>query len=706
MGIRHKLLILLLLISLIPLLAVGVGIKRDLARLGEELAARSSAVLIRKAHSGLQRIVEDHARILKREKQLLESSALFMASRVEGILYGHEHAAADQDFTPTADEVRTAREAYYFLHMHGRQNLDVDFDALETRPGFDASRGLDDAAIRGMLLPMLKRMKFRYPELMLWVDMTLAGRAKITYPRSTSGRFMREPLYDASPPPVPDRVVWSRPRTDERTRLLVFNVTAPVKDPEGKIRGEIAIVVPIGALLHKSMHLDIYSDKALSLVAIPEDGPAALGGRLKVIAQEQDRQSMRDHWRMPERDTWLASGDAEGYARMMDALRGARSGVTDMPHAGRDTLWAYAPVEPGGTSLVILVPKADVVAQAQTAKEFILGRIGNHDKRMGLTVLAVGLVVMQLAFLLSKLFTRKISSLASAVGRVAGGDFTARAEVRGGDEVGRLGQAFNNMVPELKERMAIKNALEVAQQIQQSLLPAESPHFRGHDISAVSDYCYETGGDYFDFIPRRTVEGENLVVAVGDVSDHGIPSALMMASARAYIRSHAASNDRLDDVVRRANELISDDMHQTGRFMTLFLLELTGHGAVRWVRAGHDPALLYDPVGDSFEELAGGGLPLGVIRDAAFELRELPCLPPGRIIVIGTDGIWETTSPEGVMFGKERFKNVIRANRNADAAGMVRAMVAALNEFRGAAKKSDDMTVAVVKIPPATCALP
>ncbi len=706
MGIRHKLLILLLLISLIPLLAVGVGIKRDLGRLGEELAARSAAVLIRKAHSGLQRIVEDHARILRREKQLLESSALFMASRVEGIIYGHEHAAADQDFTTTADELRTAGEAYHFLHMHGRQNLDVDFDALETRPGSTAPPGLDEAAVRDMLLPLMKRMKFRYPELVLWVDMTLADRMGITYPKSASDRYMREPLYEAAPSPLPDRVVWSRPRTDARTRLLVFNVTAPIKDPAGKIRGEITIVVPISALLHKGMHLDIYSDNAVSLVVIPEDGPAALGGRLKVIAQEQDQESMRDHWRTPERDTWLASGDAERYAMMMDTLRGASSGVTDMPHAGRDTLWAYAPVEPGGTSLVILVPKADVVAQAQTAKAFILGQIGNHDRRMGLTVLAVGLVVMYLAFFLSKLFTRKISSLANAVGRVAGGDFTARAEVRGNDEIERLGRAFNGMVPELKERMAIKNALEVAQQVQQSLLPAASPRFHGHDIAALSEYCFETGGDYFDFIRRRTGDGESLVVAVGDVSDHGIPSALMMASARAYIRSHAASDERLDDVVLRVNELISDDMHQTGRFMTLFVLELTGHGAVRWVRAGHDPALLYDPAADSFEELAGGGLPLGVIRDADFELREYPRLQPGRIIVIGTDGIWETTSPDGVMFGKERFKDVIRANRNADAAGMVRAVVAALNEFRGAAKKTDDMTIAVVKIPPATPTLP
>lgn len=701
MGIRHKLLILLLLISLIPLLAVGFGIKRDLARLGEELAARSSAVLVQKAHSGLQRIVEDHARVLKREKQLLESSALFMASRLEGILYGHEHAATDRDVTTLASEVQTAREAYYFLHMHGRQNLDVDFDAVETRPGYAASQGLGEQAVRGMVLPLLKGMKFRYPELILWIDMTLAGRTKITYPKSISGRFMREPLDEESLTRRPDRVAWSSPQTDVRTRLLVFNVTAPIKDPAGNVRGEVTIVVPISALLHRSMHLDIYSDKALSLVVLPEDGPAALGGRLKVIAQEQDQQSARDHWRMPERDTWLASGDAEGYALMMDALRGAKSGVTDMPHAGRDTLWAYAPVEPGGTSLVILVPRDDVVAQAQTAKAFILGQIDSHDRRMGLIVLAVGFVVMQLAFLLSKLFTRNISSLASAVGRIAGGDFTARAEVRGGDEIGRLSRAFNRMVPELEERMTIKNSLEVAQQVQQSLLPAESPQFHGYDIAAVSEYCFETGGDYFDFIPRRSGAGESLVVAVGDVSDHGIPSALMMASARAYIRSHAASNERLDDVVRRANELISDDVRQTGRFMTLFLLELTASGAVRWVRAGHDPALVYDPAADSFEELVGNGLPLGVIRDVDFELRELPPLPPGRIIVIGTDGIWETTSPHGGMFGKERLKDVIRANRGADASGLVRAVVTALDGFRGDAEKTDDMTVAVLKTPPA-----
>jgi len=494
-----------------------------------------------------------------------------------------------------------------------------------------------------------------------------------------------------------NELTWSLPQMDKRTRRLVFNVSTPIKDEKGAIQGEITIVVPVSALLHKNQYATMFSGNAISLIVNPEADPVTKVNRLRVIAQEQDKESIHDHWVFPAKNTWLTPDHTEQYNAIMNSLQSSTSGVTEITYEGIDTLWAYAPIDRGGVSLMTLVPKTDIVKEAQSTKEFILTQIDFHNRKMGYTAVGVAIMVLMLAFLLSKLITRNIFELVTAVGEIAKGNFTARVSVHGKDEISQLGLAFNQMIPKLKERVNLKNALEVAQQVQQNLLPTHNPKFHGADIAAISEYYHETGGDYYGFIPRQTAEGESLVVAVGDVSGHGIPAALMMCSARAYIRCQATAGGRLDDVVKRTNELVAQDVDQTGRFMTLFLLELTESRTIRWVRAGHDPAFVYDPSEDRFEELSGEGLPLGVIHNTRFELGERSDLSSGRIIVIGTDGIWEMLSPKGEMFGKERLKDVIRTHKNESSAAIIRAVVDTLTEFRRTASQIDDLTIAVIK---------
>jgi len=699
MSVRYKLLALLLFISLAPLLFVAVEGRKDLTALGEGLVARSSNSLMNNARGNLKRIVEDHARILHREKQLLASGAQLVASRIEGVLYGHQHSAAGQTRMPSAEQVLAAKPDYYFQHMFGKQNLDVDFNGMDIRSRTGQLPHSLALSLDLLLLPELRDVKFEYPNLILWIDISLPASLEITYPKSASRMFARDPMYGDIEAPRSRTLSWAQPHLDRRTSLLVFSVSAPVRDPAGKILGDVTFAVPVSALLYRSPHLSMYSDNVASLLVRPVQGQSPDEGRLKVIAREQNLQSVRDRWGIPERDTWLASADTESFARMLSSMRDSASGVADMPLEDRDTLWAFAPIEPGGTSLMILVPEEDIVRDTRSVREFILAQVGKHTRNMGYVILAVVAAVLTLSLILSRLFTRSIARLAAAVGQVAHGDFSARAEVRRDDEIGQLGQAFNRMVPELEDRLKIKTALEVAQQVQQNLLPGGTPQFHGCDIAAASEYCYETGGDYYDFIPRRTGEGESLVVAVGDVSGHGIPAALMMASARAYIRSHAISGERLDQVAMHANELSAADLDQTGRFMTAFLLELLPDRSIRWVRAGHDPAFVYSPAQDRFGELKGEGLPLGVLRDAYFALNELPPLPSGLILILGTDGIWETNAPDGRMFGKERFKDVLRKNSGKTASGIIQAVTQALDDFRGGRKKADDMTIAIVKIP-------
>jgi sigma-B regulation protein RsbU (phosphoserine phosphatase) len=722
MGIRYKLLILLLFISLVPLLLLGNGVRRDLTRLGEDLAASSSRVLVAKAEDGLRRIVEDHARVLGREKQLLESATLFLASRLEGIVYGHEHAMPDPDYAPPADRAAEAAGAYFMRHRGGPRPLAVDFTGLDyTGPGTagraamehavpDPARGGADAMpVRDMLVPLLGQVKFEYPELALWITLRLPGGDTAVYPALERGAMAHGPGHgrmDAASggeSPLATRLTWSPPQVDARTGRLVFHVGAPIRDDRGALRGDVTLAVPVGALLHENRHVRVFSDNAVSLLVAPAAAPAAApedgGTRLRVIAREQGPRDMRDHWAVPDGDEWLTPDDAAGSAAMLARLEAAEPGVTHMPHNGSDALWAYAPVEPGGTALLIIVPKADIVAEAVAAKDFIMTRVGDHNANMGLAVLGVSVAVLVLAFFLSKLFTRDISALAAAVGQIGRGNFAARADVRGGDEIGQLGRDFNRMVPELEERVHLKNALEVAQQVQQNLLPGAAPSFHHLDMAAASIYCDETGGDYYGFIRRPGPGGEGMVVTVGDVSGHGIPAALLMSSARAYLRCHAGSGVPLDEAVRRTNALVAEDVDLSGRFMTLFALELTPDRTVRWVSAGHDPALVYDPEDDRFDELAGAGLPLGVTPDADYALGERNDAAPGRIIVLGTDGIWEMRSPGGEMFGKARLREVIRSHCRQSAQDIIDALTRELDAYRGEAEQKDDITIAVVRFP-------
>nr|WP_287410234.1 PP2C family protein-serine/threonine phosphatase [Pseudodesulfovibrio sp.] len=698
MGIRYKLLILLLLISLAPLLVVRTGVQKDLLQLGESLAVRSSNTLVHKASTGLKRIVEDHARVLKREKQLLESSTLFLASKIEGVLYGHSHTMPDQSYQPPTAQIPEAQADYYSLHMRGRRELLVDFTSIKTQGAKGSTKAPDVAHLNSMLLPLLGQVKFEYPKLTLWIEVRLPDGNTVIYPKPSDTMPMMRGRNNERQP-LAQTLSWSPPTIDSRTRRIAFRVTAPIRDAKGGLQGSASIVIPVGALLHKSHHVSIFSEQAISILVAPEVDPKTNESRLKVIAREIAQNGMRNHWIVPEEDAWLISTDKEQYGIMMNALRALTPGVTEMPYEGNDALWAYAPIDQGGAALMIIVPKTDIVREALTAKEFILTQVGKHDQTMSYVVLGVALLVIVLAFLSSKLVTRNVSALATAVGRVAKGDFSARADVRGKDEIGQLGQSFNKMVPELEERVALKNSLEMAQQVQQDLLPSEVPHFRGADIAATSMYCDETGGDYFGFIPRREGGEVSLVVAVGDVSGHGVPAALMMSSARAYLRSHIGAGEPLHVAVQNANRLISEDVDQSGRFMTLFLLELTQTQTIRWVRAGHDPALVYSLTTDDFEELGGDGLPLGVINDVEFELNERSDLKSGQLVIVGTDGIWEMTSPDGEMFGKDRLKALIRDNKKASAAKLIEILTQTLNRFRGEIMQEDDITIAIVRLP-------
>jgi len=131
--------------------------------------------------------------------------------------------------------------------------------------------------------------------------------------------------------------------------------------------------------------------------------------------------------------------------------------------------------------------------------------------------------------------------------------------------------------------------------------------------------------------------------------------------------------------------------------MTLFFLAIEAQtGRITWVRAGHDPVLVYSPDKDLFEKLKGEGLPLGVVEDWQY-LDYQTTLQPGQILVLTTDGVWEARNKKGEMFGRKRFKEIIRRHADAGAEGIRLAIIDAIAAFRGEAQQEDDITLVVLK---------
>jgi hypothetical protein len=194
------------------------------------------------------------------------------------------------------------------------------------------------------------------------------------------------------------------------------------------------------------------------------------------------------------------------------------------------------------------------------------------------------------------------------------------------------------------------SALEVAEEVQQNLLPQGNPLVKDFDIAGKSIYCNKTGGDYYDFLYDTEKPDGPLSIVVGDVT-------------------------------------------------ALFYLTLyPDERSIRWVRAGHDPAIFYDPATDNFKELKGPGLVLGVDENWLYEENEKTGLAKGQIIFIGTDGMWEARNPEGVMFGKAPIYDIIRRSAGLSSNEILENIIKDFKSFRNGVEIEDDITMVIIKV--------
>ena len=244
----------------------------------------------------------------------------------------------------------------------------------------------------------------------------------------------------------------------------------------------------------------------------------------------------------------------------------------------------------------------------------------------------------------------------------------------------------------------VQRSLAQASMIQQNLAPKSNPQVKGFDIAGKSIWCDETSGDYYDFFQPAEWEHKKIGIVVADVIGHGISSALLMTTARAFFRERILSPGSSAALVTDVNQRLVTDIEKLNLFITLFYSEIDiKEKHFRWVHAGHEPAMLYDPAEDSFDALGGEGLPLGVMENWIYK-ESAKQLHSGQIILIGTDGIKETHNKHNELFGAERFNRVIRDHSRKQAKEIIEEMFDSLASFRFPVERKDDETLVVIKV--------
>lgn len=238
----------------------------------------------------------------------------------------------------------------------------------------------------------------------------------------------------------------------------------------------------------------------------------------------------------------------------------------------------------------------------------------------------------------------------------------------------------------------LERELQLASEIQQRFQPAAPPVVTGYELQGISFPCYEIGGDYYDFIER---DDGRLVIALGDVSGKGTAAALLMSSLHAAIHAQTGSHDTIVETISAVNRYLADNI-PPNRFITLFYAELDPEsGAVSFLNAGHNPPLIVHAAG-TVEQLASGGLPLGIKADADYR-EGRTTLQLGDVLVIYSDGVTEAASPNGEEFGPTRLYEVVSRNVDASAAGIRDRIESALTKFSQGTQAADDITLVIVK---------
>src|SRR5215217_8084426 len=252
----------------------------------------------------------------------------------------------------------------------------------------------------------------------------------------------------------------------------------------------------------------------------------------------------------------------------------------------------------------------------------------------------------------------------------------------------RVAQLVREQQAEAQERERIEQELRVARLIQQTLLPKAVPELSGWRLGAYYQPAREVGGDFYDFL---TLPGGRLGLVVGDVTDKGVPAALLMATTRSILRGAASHSDSPGRVLELVNELLCPDIPPNMFVTCLYAVLDPESGHLRYANAGHHVPYLQR--GDGVTELWATGMPLGLMPAMNYEENEA-ALEPGDNVLFFSDGLVEAHDPQREMFGFPRLRELLAEQPTDTDAALVDILLAELARFTGDEwEQEDDVTL-------------
>ncbi len=320
----------------------------------------------------------------------------------------------------------------------------------------------------------------------------------------------------------------------------------------------------------------------------------------------------------------------------------------------------------------------------------------------------VALLVIEAAALftgvvMTRRITTAVDDLYTATRYVQSGDFTHRVRVDRQDQLGVLGESFNemtgsvnNLIDEKSRRQRLENEISIAREVQNQLFPWQIPSVPGVEIEAICKAARAVSGDYYDFIQ---ISSTQVAIAIADISGKGISAALLMASLQAALRSQmlAPGSETLSasELVSRLNKHL---VRNTGddRFATFFIAVYdSATRSLRYCNAGHLPTFLLCPA--ETLHLDKGGMVLGVIEDYSYEegVVNVPC---DALLIGYSDGLIEPENVYGEEFGIPRLEQAAVRVQGSTPREVCESLMASVEEWAGTPEQADDMTVIVARL--------
>lgn len=694
MKYRWKLLILLLAVTLPMAVFLPRYARRQMDRMSAEVLTWAREGMERSIHEDLQDTVTGISTSLSFADGNFRMMLRSLARRVHDELSGNAPApgadvywagnlALGGNMPPMDDHDR--------LHWRrrddgGREKLRVSWDApVFWAPWMDTEVRQQAPALVG-LVPDLRHAFQNAAISYLNMTVVLESGLHMVYP----AQRWNPTDYDARGAKwyrkarTAGQVFWNGPVLDPATGQTCSIGVMPLHDAKGGFIGALGVYLPVG----------FYESRLVEGLTLPADTKYYLTAFVSGDLPERKRLYIvqrSDGMRTPLEGAYLHSADSEAFRAMLADMARRKSGVRRMPHRGEDCLWAYAR-GPSDVGVVFISSLHSALAPVRQTQQRIASLFNETSTVMGHAWKLAILAAVVLAFFFSARVTRPVVRLSSAMRKLGQGRFDTRVDVRSCDEFGEMARTFNTVAPRLEEHMHTMQSLAVARSIQQNLLPGAPPEVPGMELAGACIYCDAVGGDYYDFVPAAD---QTLLAALGDVSGHGVEAALLMTTARAVLRTTASHSAEPAEIVAEVNERLVQDVHDSGRFMTLFLCSLNNN-TVRWVRAGHPPPLLLSGGGTSPVSLREGGLSLGVLPGERFDEHSLT-LEPGDMLLAYSDGLLEAEAPDGERFGEGRLVSLLQEHHGLEAQSLLDRVTAELKAFCGHRPLEDDVTLLAIR---------